>query len=85
MNCRKVQPLLSLFLDNEIDECTRERILRHVKRCLSCKQELVTLAKVVRIVQKSTVEPQRDYCDLFKPAAMRRKALRDKSAESSGM
>lgn len=67
MNCREVQPLLSLFLENELDEFSRERISRHIQRCVSCNQELVTLAKTVRIVQTmTTIEPQRDYYDLFK-------------------
>lgn len=65
MKCEEVSQLLSLYLDNELDDPQRKKIARHLQQCLSCNHDLATLAKTVRVMRAvAAVEPPRDYCGI---------------------
>ncbi|MEW5899108.1 MAG: zf-HC2 domain-containing protein [Bacillota bacterium] len=65
MKCEEVSQLLSLYLDNELDELQRKKIDRHLHQCSSCNYDLATLARTVRIIKAvAAVEPPRDYCGI---------------------
>jgi predicted anti-sigma-YlaC factor YlaD len=51
MNCSQASSLLSLYLDDELDDLSRKRVDLHVQRCPVCSHDLATLAKTVRVLR----------------------------------
>lgn len=47
--CEEILELLSLYIDNELDEETSKIVKEHVELCSSCKDELVQLQQVVKM------------------------------------
>ncbi len=67
MNCEEAKRLLSLYLDDELDPPSREKVSLHLQRCVSCEREMTDLAKTVQLLQAvEIVEPPRDYCNSIK-------------------
>lgn len=67
MNCEEAKRLLSLYLDDELDPSSREKVSRHLQQCVPCEREMTDLVKTIRLMQGlEMVEPPRDYCDLVK-------------------
>ncbi len=44
--CRHVRPLLQSYLDDAVDESTRERVARHVAACRRCGREAKVYAEI---------------------------------------
>ncbi len=47
--CEDILELLSLYIDNELDDETSKLVKEHVELCSSCKDELVQLQQVVKM------------------------------------
>lgn len=47
--CEEVLELLSLYIDNELDDETARAVEEHVEMCSSCKTELKQLSEIVKI------------------------------------
>lgn len=47
--CDEILDLLSLYIDNELDEVSAKMVKEHVEECSSCKSELVQLYEVVKL------------------------------------
>ena len=47
--CEEILELLSLYIDNELDDETSKLVKEHVELCSSCKDELVQLQQVVKM------------------------------------
>lgn len=47
--CEEVLELLSLYIDDELDDVTAKAVEEHVKLCSSCKKELELLREVVKM------------------------------------
>ncbi len=70
MSCEEAKRLLSLYLDDELDPPSREKVSRHLQRCVSCERDMTDLAKTIRLMQAiEMVEPPRDYCSLIKDSS----------------
>ncbi|GAE89088.1 anti-sigma factor family protein [Acetivibrio straminisolvens] len=48
--CNEVIELMSLYIDNELDNETRNKIDEHIKTCESCKSELDALKEIVGVL-----------------------------------
>lgn len=59
MRCPKVKKKLSAFVDGEIKEKEKNKILAHLRTCLSCDQEAKTLFSLQALLEegKETTQP----------------------------
>ena len=48
MSCRKIQPELAAYLDDELTDVMAEGVRQHVSRCPRCEQMLERLERVGR-------------------------------------
>lgn len=80
MNCRQVSSLLSLYLDDGLDDLRRKRVQLHMKKCPACSHDLATLAKTVRLIRAAT-ELERDGDALAPAATVNTKAKRRRQHE----
>ncbi len=51
MNCDQVKELLNAFLDDELDETTRELVAQHLQSCPACAVEHVALKETAFLCQ----------------------------------
>ncbi|MGI6684580.1 MAG: anti-sigma factor family protein [Bacillota bacterium] len=51
MNCKKVQDLLSPYLDQVLSEEENNLIEKHLEKCSSCQQELTNLKNALSMIQ----------------------------------
>lgn len=51
--CEEILELLSLYIDNELDDETSKIVKEHVELCSSCKDELVQLQQVVKMCNEA--------------------------------
>ncbi|NLD50300.1 MAG: hypothetical protein GX660_24440 [Clostridiaceae bacterium] len=49
-NCNEVKELISMYIDNELDEMDRKNVEKHVESCTECKNELEDLRKMVNFL-----------------------------------
>ncbi|MFZ5648066.1 MAG: anti-sigma factor family protein [Bacillota bacterium] len=62
MTCKEIIPLLSRYIDNDLDELRRRRVDVHLGRCASCSLELTTLFRAVKVMRAvAEVDPPRDF------------------------
>ncbi len=62
MNCRKVRQFLWNYLDNDIDQKSKEDIESHLKECSKCAMEMAELDKLREIFGKTEVlRPSPDF------------------------
>lgn len=50
--CEQIEPMLSAYLDNELDASERETVERHVAHCARCARELDELRGVVNAAEE---------------------------------
>ncbi len=87
MNCSEVSSLLSLYLDEEIDDLRCKRVDSHVQKCPACSHDLATLAKTVRVIRFAAErEPEKDLAYIAHPSEMRpgQKSLMNRCNASAG-
>lgn len=63
MKCYGVTAIINRYLDDELDEISRQRVEQHLGQCDACERELTTLIKTVRVIRAlEDLDPPRDYC-----------------------
>jgi anti-sigma factor RsiW len=68
MNCSEVSSLLSLYLDEELNDLRRKQVNIHIQKCPACSHDLATLAKTVRAIRATAGwEPENDLSDIVHP------------------
>lgn len=70
MSCRDMDQLIQLYVDQEISEADRDRLLTHVAECSPCKQDLQDMTELVHALEKIGNSVQ------AKKLLMRKKILR---------
>jgi anti-sigma factor RsiW len=74
MNCSEVSSLLSLYLDEELDDLRRKQMDIHVQKCPACSHGLAMLAKTVRAIRATAGwEPENDLPDIAHPQQQKTK------------
>jgi anti-sigma factor (TIGR02949 family) len=77
MDCRKVDKLLSQYLDNSLDVSCKDKIKSHLDGCKECMSEFNAMAKVDELIKlKAKETPSREY---FKNYWQRLKSKLDKN------
>jgi hypothetical protein len=64
MRCEEVQPLLSAYLDRELDEVQLKSVFEHLKTCSACSLELQQLNFVDGYLSKLTLPTKPPLVDL---------------------
>ncbi len=62
-NCRRIEPLLYLYRDNELSDDERKEVLEHTNTCHACRtifQQLVSIDKILEDVRKSVPDLSAD-------------------------
>ena len=54
MTCKKVQKLLSDFLDDDLKEAVCEDIRKHLDDCPDCMVQVDSVKKVIRLFREAT-------------------------------
>lgn len=54
MSCKKVQKLLSDFLDDDLKEAVCEDIQKHLDDCPDCMVQVDSVKKVIRLFREAT-------------------------------
>ena len=54
MSCKKVQKLLSDFLDDDLKEAVCEDIRKHLDDCPDCMVQVDSVKKVIRLFREAT-------------------------------
>lgn len=63
MNCNEVRELLSLYIDDELDENEKLLVEEHLKTCEECQKELEEYKKIIQALQEiPDEEPPLGYC-----------------------
>lgn len=62
MTCGEVLPLLSRYIDNDLDELRRRKVDIHLGKCNSCRVDFRTLVRAVGVMRAvADLDPPRDY------------------------
>lgn len=61
MNCREISLLLSLYLDQELDDLNYKRVEKHIQKCPTCGHDLATLAKTIRVIRTAAEQEPDDF------------------------
>jgi anti-sigma factor RsiW len=51
MTCAEVRRHLSAYIDEELDDATRDAVSGHLEQCEQCRQQLVALTKTVKMIR----------------------------------
>jgi negative regulator of sigma E activity len=63
MNCNEVRELLSLYIDDELDENEKLLVEQHLQICEECQRELEEYKKIIQALQEiPDEEPPLGYC-----------------------
>jgi len=63
MNCDEIKNLLSLYIDDELDEEERLLVEEHLQKCEECKKELEEYKKIIQALKNiPDEEPPLGYC-----------------------
>lgn len=63
MNCNEVRDLLSLYIDDELDENEKLLVEEHLQMCEECQKELEEYKKIIQALQEiPDEEPPLGYC-----------------------
>ena len=54
INCKKVQQLLSEYLDDELRDAVCDDIQKHLHDCPNCMVQVDSVKKVIRLYRKAT-------------------------------
>lgn len=52
-NCSEIMELMSLYIDNELDDLSRKELEKHIKSCESCRKDLDELKEIVGILSSN--------------------------------
>jgi len=77
MNCEQVKNLISLYIDNELDEKECSEFEDHISSCESCRNELNDILKIVKLLRSI---PQVELPSNFK-AQLHEKLIKAKEEE----
>ena len=60
MKCAKVIALFSRYIEDDIDDSTRNKIDQHFKVCADCQREFAVFSNALEIIHSATkVKPQK--------------------------
>ncbi|MGB4439865.1 MAG: DUF4349 domain-containing protein [Sedimentibacter sp.] len=63
MNCDEIKNLLSLYIDDELDEEERLLVEEHLQKCEDCQKELEEYKKIIQALKNiPDEEPPSGYC-----------------------
>ncbi len=66
LDCRKVNKLLSQYLDNSLDMDCRNKIKNHLKMCKLCMSELNSMGKIDGLIKlKAKETPSKEYFENY--------------------
>ncbi|NMB32795.1 MAG: hypothetical protein GX992_00935 [Clostridium sp.] len=61
-DCNKILSILSLYIDNELDDKEKRDFEQHIKSCKSCRDELDKLTKIVSMLNSlEEIDPPADF------------------------
>lgn len=76
-SCYDVKKLMSLYIDNLLDDKTKEKFEEHIKSCEDCCAELEKLKEVVGILNSfEEVELPSDFQKVFIRSLLKKKESR---------
>lgn len=52
MNCTQVKEMLSLYIDDKLDEVSEQQVKAHFNACVSCRQEYKLLTGAIALLQE---------------------------------
>ena len=58
MNCKEAQKLISLYVDNELNDTQKQLFMNHLKECEECSEELIIYKKMVETLNNSYNEEE---------------------------
>ncbi|HPU41407.1 MAG TPA: zf-HC2 domain-containing protein [Acetivibrio clariflavus] len=65
-NCEEILELLSLYIDNELDDATAKAVEKHIELCSSCKTELEQLREIIKMCNElDEVELPEDFNEVL--------------------
>ncbi len=66
MKCKDIRNLLSLYLDDALDEAGREQVAAHLGDCADCRREAEILSKTWEMLgELDEIEPSPSYLSRF--------------------
>ncbi len=66
MECKKVERLLSSYLDNSLKITYRDEIKEHLAKCQKCMNELNTMTKIDSLIKLKVKEkPSKEYWESY--------------------
>lgn len=84
MNCNEVRELLSLYIDDELDENEKLLVEQHLQICEECRKELEEYKKIIQALQEiPDEEPPLGYCKRLHEKLLAAEAERTELHESN--
>jgi len=77
-NCIEIKELLSLYLDNELDEDRKKQVETHLQQCDACKKEFEELTFIKNILAETEEVSVPDVFDERLHAALKAESMRMK-------
>nr|WP_312579012.1 DUF4349 domain-containing protein [Sedimentibacter sp.] len=83
MNCNEIKEMLSLYIDDELDNKNKKIVEEHVENCEDCRNELEQYKKMIYMLQNLIEEePPKGYCKRLHEKLLKTKQQKKISARS---
>jgi len=74
MDCDKLKDLISLYIDDELDENEKKLVEDHINNCEDCRKYLEEYKKIRKVLHEMPEEePPKGYCDRLHAKLMKEK------------
>lgn len=68
MNCKKIEKMLSSYLDNSLNITDKDEIKKHLNQCQKCMDYLNTITKIDNLIKLKVKEkPSKEYWESYLP------------------